>query len=301
MENNSKERIPKPIILLKLLRNFGHLIKYLVIQLSYLNDKLCIEIENYLEKYCSDSLQRFIVMCGKSKIIFENLQKPFKKVTALSIVAAANHTQENFRFLNEINLPNLQHIYLHDRSNALTESETIHYKTIEYFTYFGGSPIRKYPFSFERLQHITFSGCIDLNDAFYKCISNIKHLQTLKIHSYRMITDLCTTESFSKIFELENIVTNVVEMEMEYHPNLTPELVYRFLKQCQKLRKLSFHIELPAQNFMKYFTHLSQTPLPSNLNDKWKCYTIDPYENPELFYNLQFYVYKCFVLERISS
>lgn len=79
------EQGPKIIVtklLLKLLRNFGHLIRNLGIHVRTLNDKLCIEIENYLVKYCSNSLQRLILV-SKSKLLFENLQKPFQNIKQL--------------------------------------------------------------------------------------------------------------------------------------------------------------------------------------------------------------------------
>lgn len=101
-----------------------------------------------------------------------------------------------------------------------------------------------------------------------------------------MVSHTSTTDSFRKIFELPNIVSNVVEMQMVFHNNITPELVHRFLKQSQKLRKLSFHICLPAQNFI-------------DLNDEWKCYTIHPYERPALTTYADIDVYKCFVIEKI--
>lgn len=106
-----------------------------------------------------------------------------------------------------------------------------------------------------------------------------------------------TTDSFSKIFELKNILTNVVEMQLKFHENITPERVHRLLKQNEKLRKLSFHIYFePAHRAIKYFSYLEQT-LPSNLDDKWKCY-IDPYHSPCLNV-LGVEIHRCFVIERI--
>lgn len=285
------------MLLLKLLRNFGHLIRNLGISFRTLNDKLCIEIENYLVKYCSNSLQRLILV-SKSKLLFENLQKPFKNITALEIILVIDQNEDNIRFINESNFPNLQRIYLLNTERKLQDSEMIHYKNIEYFCLRSSLRTMKFPFSFGNLKHFSISGPIELNDAFCKCIGNIEHLQTLKIISFLGIRCHSTTDSFGKIFELKNILTNVVEMQMEFHENITPELVHRLLKQSEKLRKLSFHVHhYPELSATKHFFYFTQT-LPSNLDDKWKCYTIDPYHSPCL-YVTEHAIYSCFVIERI--
>lgn len=74
LEQSPKIIVTKPMLLLKLLRNFGHSIRNLGIHFRTLNDKLCIEIENYLVKYCSNSLQRLILV-SKSKLLFEKFTK----------------------------------------------------------------------------------------------------------------------------------------------------------------------------------------------------------------------------------
>lgn len=265
------------------------------IDFSILSDKLCVEVENYLVKYCSDSLQRLFVKCGQPKTLFKNLQKPFKNVIALSIIVPTFQTKADIQFLNECTLPNLQHIYFYDLGNGCQESETIHYKSIEYFDYKCMGRIQKFPFSFGNLRHFTIVGHVELNDAFCECIRNIEHLETLKISNYDMRTGTCSPDSFRKIFELQNIVSNVVKMHIQFHENITPELVHRFLKQSRKLRKLSFHVKIPENYFEISFANLTQT-LPPNLNDEWKCSTVEPYENPLLYTGA---LYKCFVVERV--
>lgn len=294
MENTRKQYITKSIILLKLLRNFGHLIKNLAINFGILSDKLCDEIENYLVEYCSDSLQGLFFQCCKTKILFENLQKPLNKVTALGIVMVKYHNEKNIRYLNENNLPNLKHIYLDSiMKNTFQDSEIIHYKNVEHFTHYGET--NKSSFSFDHLKHLTIAGTMQLNNAFCEYIGNIEHLQTLKIISFNYGN--LSTDSFSKLFELENIVSNVVEMQIKFHKYISPEIVHRLLEKSQKLRKLSFHIQWSELDLFDYFT---QT-LPSNLNDNWKCYTIVPYKSEYLFNceYLQYLPTKCFVIERI--
>lgn len=109
-EKNPKVFIDRAILLLRLLRNFGHMIVNLGINFKMLNEKTCAEVKHYLAEYCSDSLQRFSVECCK-RLYFEDLQRPFKNVKALNVLAKE---KDDFLILNEDNFPNLQHLLIHD-------------------------------------------------------------------------------------------------------------------------------------------------------------------------------------------
>lgn len=105
-------------------------------------------------------------------------------------------------------------------------------------------------------------------------------------------------DSFYKILELPNVVSNVVEMQFATFQGISPEVILRFLKRSQHLKKLSTH------NFIYFdqprgYSFLLQA-LSSNLNDEWKCSIVDPYKNAfqsKLFMDR----YECYVIERINS
>lgn len=138
--NIPKIFVTKPLKLLKLLRNFGHLIKILGINYFDLNVKISAEIEtNYLAAYCSDSLQRLYLKCDRSSTfsIFENLQEPLKNVRTLGIMSGAQCALPNTQYLNENKLPNLQQVILQNYYYyhlTREESSNIYYKNIERFS-----------------------------------------------------------------------------------------------------------------------------------------------------------------------
>lgn len=261
--------ITNPIIILKLLRNFGHLIRNLGIDFGFLNAKLCAEIENYLAEYCSESLQRFSLVGNTLKIPFEHLKKPLRKVTVLIIYMVVDQKQNHIQFLIESNLPNVQYIKLYN-GTALQDSEKdIHYENLESFM-FHNHGMRKFPFSFGNLKHFILTGNIILNDAFCECISNIKHLKTLKI----MDISIFSSDSFEKLLSLQNILSNVVEMQFEFEKNMSTEVVLCFLKQSRNVRKLSFHIH-KLYDYRRMLSQMMKTML-SNLSNEWKVYIMDP-------------------------
>lgn len=290
LEKNLEIIIENPKLLLKLLRNFGHLIKNLQIDYDVSNAKVYVGIETYLANYCSDSVQRLKIKCSGFKNSFENLQKPLNKVIALSITTTALQPLSQIRYLNEKNLPNVQHIYI-TYLNKLNDSECVHFKNIEYFTMYTFK-IVSFPFSFGNLNHLTVYGNIVVNDSFCECISKIVYLKTLKIMSF-LLLDL---DSFSKMLQLQNVVSNVVEMQFECHENISHKHVFRFLKQSQQLQKLSIHLNMKSNHINIYKFKLLQTSL-SNLHDEWRCSIKDPYKSPFVY---SVYPYKCLVIERIN-
>lgn len=298
MEENLRIVIETPKDFLKLLRHFGHLIRNLQIDYNVSNAKVYVGIETYLANYCSDSVQRLSLTCSGSKIPFEHLQKPLNKVIALTITTTAQQPiPSQIRFLNENNLPNVQHIYFNNRFNQeLHESDcNVHFENIESFI-MHTSRMFSFPFSFgHSLKYFTIAGSVILNDAFCECISKIERLKILKMMSFHLF-DL---ESFSKLLQLQNVVSNVVEIQFECHERISPEIVFRFLKQSQQLQKLSIHLEFVIKtNEEAIFKFDLLQAIPSNLHDEWKCSIKDPYQNP---FGCSFDEYKCLVIERINT
>lgn len=254
---------------LKLLRNFGHIIKNLRISFKNLSVKQCTEVENYLVRFCSESLQRFVVMCNTSKIIFKDLQKPLKNVTDLQIMMDKNQNLDHIRFLDENNLPNVNNVYIscYDELKDLTSvSGKLHYKNIEYFE-ISATRTGVYPFSFENLKHLTTDGNCIVNDALCEFIGHLNDLKTLKIRNTMFGFNL---DPFRKILKLQNISSNIVELHFPYHPKISSNDVLSFLKQTRKLRKLSIPASVPFpydSNFLQEIT--------SNLDSEWTHHARD--------------------------
>lgn len=293
LQTNPEIFITKPITYFKLLRNFGHMTRNLGINFIILNAKICAEIENYLSKYCSDSLERFSLICNRTKIPFDNLQKPFKKVVALKIHTILEQHRDHIQYLNETNYPNLQHLLIYNRGN-LKNSEKIHYEYIEHFTFFGMWD--KYPFSFGSLTHLTIANA-SMNDEFYEFLGNVKHLKTLKI----MKLSCDRYWSSSKIFELQNVQSQVVEMSLQFYETMQTmscDDIFRCLRQSQKMRKLSFHLWKFSRNEISRDVgrclRLCQT-VTAKLGANWTFHVIDPFINP--FQTFMRHI--CFVIERI--
>lgn len=287
-ENSPEISTSNPLTLLKLLRNFGHLIKNLGVNFTSFNAKVYAEIEENYLIYCSGSLERFVFettwRSTKKQHFFENVEKPFKNVIALGIVVDVH--PKYVRFLIESKLPNLQHIYYRSKYRFWEEIENIHYKNIEYFSLFPIIQMTTFPFSFGNLKYLLVGGDFELNDSFCDFIGNIKHLKTLKIMSFLTFD----SDSFRKMMELKNVLSNIVEMQITFHRSITPELILNFLKQCQNLEKLSIHAGLKP-NF-----HIFDS-LSSNLENEWTSYTVNPYKNP-------FYEYGdsiCYIIERKTT
>lgn len=269
-------------MLLKLLRNFGHLIKILGISYWNLNAKICAEIErNYLAKYCSDSLERLYLDCDYSKAIFEHLQEPLKKLTTLGVRTCTT------RYLNDKKLPNLRHmIYVHSGC-SVRECEDIHYKNIEYFHLLPMPQMNKFPFSFENLKHFEINGNFEVNDAFCKLIENIKYLKTLKL-----ITGTCdiSADCFKKVFEIQNILLNVVEIEIRFRKSLSSELILEFLKQSKSLKKIHFVLFSGRiyDNEFDLYSKVMQS-VTSHLGSEWTTCIITPPKPPYYSFTEQKY------------
>lgn len=283
---------------LKVLRSFGHIIKNLGLNFVELNR--AETLENYLTSYCSDSLQRLFLMCDWSGNTFKYLKKPLKKITDLRIYLIRDQYMKQIQFLNGNNLPNIEKFILESytetgtRSDFLQEYEKIHLENIEYFAFYSLG-VGEYPFFFGNLKHLLIGGSCIVNDALCECIGNVKNLKTLKI----LRSPFEKPDSIHKIFELENILLNVVDMQFNYRKEIPANIVLQFLKRSRNLKKLSIYFSTRVSH-AEYYSNFLQT-ISSNLGVEWifhtksiwptKCY--DDYHI--ILANM------CYVVERIND
>lgn len=76
-----RNSITKPKAVLQLLRNFGHLIRDLHINFALFSEKLCEKIEQYLTKYCWQSLNFLSLSCHPTQMLFNGtIERPFTNV-----------------------------------------------------------------------------------------------------------------------------------------------------------------------------------------------------------------------------
>lgn len=285
--------IKNPTTALKLLRHFGFMLKNLSINFHIFNVMVCAEIEFYLAKYCSKSLIRLTICCHSSKMLFENLYKPLENITALTIYI--HHYHKDLQF-NCKYLPRLKYIYINNYTANIQKWENFDFKNIEYFT-IATHYMNEYPFSFGKLKHLTFR-TLHIDEEWCKFISNIQNLTTLKMWDVSMIYPI----DFRKMLELQNILSNIEELQIEVCINMSPEDVLHFLEQSQNLKTLTLLNDLwgigghyfderikKKENILKTIT--------SNLSPIWKCYIFDGiFPNP--FYNG---TYNCYVIKRITE
>lgn len=100
---------------LRVLRNFGNMIKNFRMNSYGISKKLFAKIGNYLAIYCADSLERIIMVDTQMKIPFKNLRKPLKKVIFLRIIIEypgpiMGHV--HIRHINERIFPNVNEIVI---------------------------------------------------------------------------------------------------------------------------------------------------------------------------------------------
>lgn len=268
---NPKILVTNPLMLFKLLRNFGHLIKHLGINYCHLSAQNCAEIErNYLAKYCSDSLERLYLDCDGKKVTFEHLQEPLKKLMTFHTIYSNSYGET--RYLNDSKLPNLRNMIFATVHTILPLKEIIHYKNIECFNLISLLTLDKFPFSFENLKYLCIYADVEVNDAFCAFINSIAHLKTLKLLCYcRMNSD-----AFSKIFGIQNILSNLVEMEIRFHEGLSSELIIQFLKRSKNLAKIGFVAEVVPYGYkFDFYSNIMQF-VSSELENEWSSYIVTP-------------------------
>lgn len=249
------------------------MIKKYHVDFTILNAEICIELENYLAVYCRDSLEQLTIVCEPSRCIFKDLPKPLKKVTDLRVeVFRKSKKTQYIRFLHERNLPSVLRleIFLSVPASAIENSENIHFENVEDFTLIGSKTIVPFSFRSATLKHLTFNFA-DTSDAFYEFIGRAKNLKTLKIMDTAFVSG---SEWFIKILHLQNIQSNVEEIEFEYTKDISPEVILRCLNQTTKLTKLTIHI-MRNQNTEILYTRCLDfiETISSNLDSAWKFHT----------------------------
>lgn len=256
--------ISNPTTALKLLRNFGHLFEDLAIDFNTFNNVLCGQIELYLGKYCSASLQRMSFRCNSVRTALDGLQTPLINLNLLRIeIGSEQHP--DFGRLNAY-LPMLRFLYVHNHSNHLAYLENTHFDNVEFFglKLFQES-CTALPFSFNKLkyfyQNSNYGAGIILNKHFCETFSSAKHLTELELNRISSICD----NSFAEILQSENFLTNIEEITVHINEDISPKSVIRFLNESKSLKKFTFYrcynTDQAHLNFMK--------TIKSLLNDKW--------------------------------
>lgn len=252
-----------------------------------LDANFCIEIENYLAIYCSDSVQRLNLAGNTSKILFKDLRKPLKKVTFLKIRLVGHQNMNHLQYLNEKMFPHLNEIYVRECSlNIPPETKNIHFEKIEYFT-LDFSSIYPFPFIFSNLKHLTLNGIKQIDDALCESIKNMKDLKTLEIISLNR----AVSESLHKLLELQTMLSIVEEVQIVYSKFISPDDVLRFLNQSHNLRKFGVQIDRCGwnDNLNSFMQSIS-----SNLGAKWTSHVMNPFKNAN-----DSFIYSCYVFERV--
>lgn len=277
---------------LRILRNFGHILNntYIHIHFDAFNDfKFCDEVDNYLARYCTESV-RHLSLCGKAaKLLLRNLHQPLTNVTTLKIFMVYEQQLNILLCIRKNFLPILKHLFLHNASRGLHSSGPIYFDNIETFSIDNNVGImNRFPFLFERLKHLEFVCGIHLNDEFCELVRNIKHLTSLRI---RCVTDE-SPGCFRKMLELPNLVATLEELLIRAKHDMFPGDILNFLERSRKLktftifRENSYDLDVDGTLGKMESTWKAIT---SNLDFKWTCYVID--------YRKQ---YKLHVIERIS-
>lgn len=274
------------------MRNFGHIIKNLGICLFSTNEKLCIEIENYLTRYCSDSLERLLLVGNQTIVPFEHLPKPLKNVTVVKVTLNRGQHINHIRFINERNLPNVNNIEIFWGTRDYQEQELLkfHFENIEYFAFGILKPVSMNIFSFGNLKHLRLEGIRKVDDSVCQLIGSIKDLKTIRIGLFGSVEQ----DSLGKFLRLQNILSTVVEFTIRSTGCTTEDVLY-FLKKSRKLRKLRFIIwrilEYGETKWLDFMETIS-TSLPHNWSSR-----IEEISREESEFTLDSY----FILEKTAN
>lgn len=301
-KTNKKPKIyiTNPVTILRLLRNFGHMLKHIYINFDFFDAKFCAEIEWYLAEYCSESLSRLSLRCNSSKILFEHLHKPLANVRTVGIYVYENQKLTHLQF-NEKYLPRLKYLYMSNESSRVMHySDPIHFENIEYFLVrtYAFCRFAKFPLTFAKLKHLVFM-CFMLNDEWCSFVGNIQHLMTLEM--YR----IGENPLLGKMFELPNFLSNIEELVLDVNPYMLADDFLRFLEKSRALKTLTLIIDnaggknmsLDARERVKKLDDIVK-PIVSQLDSKWKFNIINPFTHPYQGTDVYFRYY-CYVIERV--
>lgn len=293
---NSEIYIENPLTCLRILRNFGYILKHFYIDFRIFNVKICTKIEHYISEYCSKSLHQLTLAGNSSTILFNGLNKPLENITTIKIYLYGSQTLSHIPVLNE-HLPKLQYIHIENISYVFGEkdSEIRSFENIEKFSILGGV-MYKYPLSFDKLKHFAMSSPIVIDDELCTFVCNIQNLKTLKLLDIRGISE----NAFSKMLESPNFLSNIEELFIEVSGLIYPDCILRYLEQSKSLKRLGLvrHQRLIPErpSGVGFFNFDDLIKIISNLSAKWKFYIIDHFVDPLKGPLVKF---DCHVIERV--
>lgn len=285
--------ITNPTTALRLIRNFGPILKHLYIQFRFFSVKFCAEIERYLCEYCSQSLKKLSLDCNCLAILFIGMNKPLENITFLGIYVRRNEKLNNVDLLNKY-LPRLQHVGIETISSAFCESEKIHFENVEYCT-IAPLTLRKYSFSFNKLKHLTIDGSIILNHEWCELVCNIPSLRTLKIMGNCNLDQ----SALRRMLTSPNFLSNIEELLIGVDRHLLPDDILSFLRQSQRLKRLALLRRNGYMNYNRKSDNYILGEITSNLTTEWKFYVIDPFVNP--YHGEHIPKNDCYVIERFNA
>lgn len=304
-----EKKYPKlwhPSMPLKILRNFGWLLRKLDIRFSAFNINICDQIEYYLAEYCSESLNQLSIDANYSRSSSGNLHKPLMGVTHLNIYIMG-FKESNIILNIKENLPALKYVHIYGFNNY-DRFEKLHFNGIDYFKFetdpisFMMSNMSKYPFSFDTLKHLKFKARVELNDDWFNFVRNLKqHLTTLQIMGVKFDKEH-PIDFFAKILETHNFLPKIEELQVELLPYMCPRNILRFLEQSRNLKKLMLNRYKSKYTYLPIIIPEDDLKIlktiVSNLGAEWKYHIIYPFLKKPLTYYIPF---ECYVIERITD
>lgn len=295
LKKNPNICITNPAIILKLLRNFGNMLINITVNFRSFSVEGCVEIENYLAEYCSNSLELLSLSFNPSRIVFQGSSIPFIRVIRLRV--EINYTEDLRSFLNLNGMfPNIQYLFFQDYS-GIQYYDTIAFGNMEHFSLYTDSLVADTPISFNKLKHFCYDGRdrgrgLYLNDNLYKVFSGGVHLKTLDIKRISLID----SDAFAKLLKSESFLSNVQEIKMELVNDIPPDCVVRYLAESHSLQRLTLYKVLTSERLWPFqlnqviWSNILRTII-SSLSAEWKYYVTN-LENPKL---------ECHVFERVTD
>lgn len=220
------------VVALKLLRNFGHLMKDLHISmLLFYYPELCRLVESYLFEYCTESVNRLTVT--DNFISFENIQKPLKNVKTLHM--------EEITFRRELpfnkNFPNLQSLKLGRNTYWNPSSIRVHFPMLTHLAFY------------DRMMHSTCSRFQEEDiELLLKMNPQLEKLELVLDHKYSAELIQRMHENLPRLQELKLYYTTRMQMAMASSKPIHFENVVKLNISCNE------RIDIPFTfNKLKFF------------------------------------------------
>lgn len=121
------------------------------------------------------------------------------------------------------------------------------------------TPLRKIPFVFRKLENLLVVGSLRINEKCLDFFGNIQHLKVLTILGW--YGDM---HNMRKFFELNNILSNVEELNFDWIESISSECILRFLQQSHALSKLTINVNKAHENTTTI------NALKGKLDTEWK-------------------------------